>query len=131
ASGGIGVADKMIGLEGLLIHGPFSVQGEWANIDIERLAGVNQDAKAYYVSASWFPTGEMRNLDVKRGELGRTRILNPMTAGGFGALELAVRYDNVDLTDITGVATAGEYSAWTVGANWYPHPYTRFMVNYT
>ena len=26
---------------------------------------------------------------------------------------------------------AGEYSAITVGANWYPFPYVRFMVNYS
>jgi len=132
SSGAIGVSDRMVGLEGLYIHGPFSVQGEWATVDIDRLAGVNQDFQAFYVSGSWFLTGEMRNLDVKKGELGRTRILNPMTSGGMGALELAVRYDNVDLTEITGApTTAGEYSAWTIGANWYPHPYVRFMANYT
>jgi phosphate-selective porin OprO and OprP len=131
-SGAIGVSDRMIGLEGLLIHKAFSVQGEWADIQIDRLANVNNDAKAYYLAASWFPTGEMRNLDIKKGELGRTRILNPMTAGGMGALELAVRYDVVDLGGVTGVpATAGEYSAWTFGATWHPHPYVRFMANFT
>ena len=26
---------------------------------------------------------------------------------------------------------AGEYSGVTVGVNWYPFPYVRFMVNYT
>ena len=73
----------------------------------------------------------MRNLDVKKGELGRTKILNPVTSGGWGALELAARYDSVDLTNFKVPATAGEYTAWTVGANWYPHPYVRFMANYS
>lgn len=132
SSGAIGVSDKMVGLEGLLIHGPFSVQGEFAHVEIDRLANVTQDFDAYYLAGSWFVTGEMRNLNPKTGELGRTRILNPTTAGGWGALELAVRYDSVDLTDITGApTTAGEYKAWTVGANWYPFPYVRFMANFT
>ena len=131
SSGAIGDADTMIGLEGLYIHGPFSLQGEYANIDIDRTKGLQQEANAYYLAASWFLTGEKRNMDVKKGELGRTKILSPMTAGGFGAFELAARYDSADLTDITGVATAGEYTAWTLGATWYPFPYVRFMTNYT
>jgi phosphate-selective porin OprO/OprP len=132
SSGAIGDNDTMIGLEGLFIQGPFSVQAEWANIDIDRTNGLTETAQAYYVAASWFVTGEKRNMDVKKGELGRTKILAPMTAGGFGAFELAARYDSADLTDITGApTTAGEYTAWTLGANWYPFPYVRFMANYT
>ena len=38
---------------------------------------------------------------------------------------------DADLTEFAGVATAGEYSAVTVGATWYPFPYVRFMANYT
>jgi phosphate-selective porin OprO/OprP len=131
SSGGIGDSDTQIAGEALWIAGPFSLQGEYANIDIDRTNGVDQNAKAYYLAASWFVTGEKRNMEVKKGELGRTKILNPVTAGGPGAFELAVRYDSTDLTDITGVGTAGEYSAWTLGANWYPFPYVRFMANYS
>jgi phosphate-selective porin OprO/OprP len=130
-SGAIGVSDRMIGGEALFIYGPFSLQGEYADVKFDRIGDLTDEFKAFYVSGSWFITGEMRNLDVKKGELGRTKILNPVTSGGMGAVEVAVRYDNVDLTDIANVATAGEYEAWTVGLNWYPHPYVRFMANYT
>jgi phosphate-selective porin OprO and OprP len=130
-TGAVGVSDKMIGLEGMFIRGPLSVQSEWVRGDVDRHAGLSSDFNAYYVSGSWFVTGEMKNLDVKKGELGRTKILNPMTSGGLGALELAVRYDNVDLKKFNIAATAGEYTAWTFGANWYPHPYVRFMTNYS
>lgn len=129
-TGAIGDSDKMIGLEGLFINGPFSIQGEWATVDIDRTNGLNQSVDTYYVSASWYVTGERRNMDVKKGELGRTKILSPVTAGGMGALELIARYDTADLTDVT-VATAGEYTAWTLGATWMPFPYVRFMTNYT
>ena len=131
STGAVGVADTMVGLEGVFIQGPFAVQAEWAKADVDRLANVSSDFTTYYVAGSWFVTGEMKNLDVKKGEWGRTKILNPVTSGGLGALELAVRYDNTDLTNFNVPATAGEYSAWTLGANWYVHPYVRFMANYT
>ena len=131
STGAVGVADTMVGLEGVFIQGPFAVQAEWAKADVDRLANVSSDFTTYYVAGSWFVTGEMKNLDVKKGEWGRTKILNPVTSGGLGALELAVRYDNTDLTNFNIPATAGEYSAWTLGANWYVHPYVRFMANYT
>jgi phosphate-selective porin OprO/OprP len=139
-TGGIGDKDSQYAAEFLLIHKSLSLQAEYAVIDVERANGASEDLDAFYVSASWFPTGEMRNLDVRRGELGRTRILNPVTAGGFGAVELAVRYDSVDLSEaftqaappVAAVsALAGQYEAWTLGATWYPFPYVRFMVNYT
>ncbi len=131
STGAVGVSDRMIGVEGLYINGPFSIQAEYANADVDRLAGLSSDFNTYYVAGSFFITGDMRNLDVKKGELGRTKILNPVTSGGWGALELAARYDSVDLTNFNVPATAGEYTAWTVGANWYPHPYVRFMANYS
>jgi len=130
-TGAIGDSDSQLGAEFVYIWKNFSAQAEYANVSIDRTNGLDQEATVYYIEGSWFPTGETRNLDTKKGELGRTRILNPMTSGGLGALELAVRYDSVDFTDVTGVATAGEYTGVTVGANWHPHPYTRFMVNYT
>ncbi|MGH6998952.1 MAG: OprO/OprP family phosphate-selective porin, partial [Phenylobacterium sp.] len=98
STGAVGVADTMVGLEGVFIQGPFAVQAEWAKADVDRLANVSSDFTTYYVAGSWFVTGEMKNLDVKKGEWGRTKILNPVTSGGLGALELAVRYDNTDLT---------------------------------
>lgn len=130
-SGAIGDGDTQVAVEAAWLAGPFSLQGEFANIEIDRTNGLEQSATAYYVAASWFVTGEKRNLEVKKGEFGRTKILSPMTAGGPGAIELGIRYDNTDLSDITGVATAGEYTAWTAGATWYPFPYVRFMANYS
>jgi phosphate-selective porin OprO and OprP len=132
ATGGIGAKDVTYALEGAVVHGPLSVQAEWAQIQVDRVgAGQDPDLNTFYVFASFFPTGETRRYSASAGEFSRVKINNPTTAGGFGALELAVRYDSADLSDLPVVATAGEYSAWTVGATWYPIPYVRFMANYT
>lgn len=154
-------SDLMFAVEAAWVYNSFSVQGEYAHVEADKRCfavapgavnpcsqGADQgDVDAYYVTASWFPTGEMRRYEANRGEFNRTRILNPVTAGGTGAVELAVRYDNVDLSglqtvrrftgpggpvDVLGpVDRGGEYQAITLGANWYPFPYVRFMANYT
>jgi phosphate-selective porin OprO/OprP len=128
---GAGEQDTQIGLEAALVAGPFSVQGEWAQVDSDLTGGGSAKGTGYYAYASFFPTGEMRNYSADTGDFGRVRIRRPVTQGGMGAIELGLRYDNVDLTDFVGVASAGEYSAITVGATWYPIQYVRFVANYT
>ena len=145
-SGAIGDKDTTFAVEGAVVHNQFSLQGEYANIKVDRLnsgasAGTDPDLQVGYVFASFWPTGEMRNYDATKGEFGRPKILNPVTAGGFGGVELAVRYDWADLTDAYSTAStaasrtlsqdAGEYTAWTVGVNYYPTGYVRFQANYT
>lgn len=128
---GAGDSDRTLGLEAAAVWRSFSVQGEWATIKTDLTGGGEAEASGYYVFASFFPTGEQRKYDAGAGEFGRVSIRNPQTKGGIGAIELAARYDNADLTDFAGVPAAGEYSAVTVGATWYPVPYVRFMANYT
>ncbi|HYC97563.1 OprO/OprP family phosphate-selective porin [Brevundimonas sp.] len=128
---GAGESDTAVGVEAAAVWRSVSVQGEWATIDADLTGGGSAGATGYYVFASFFPTGEQRKYDAAAGEFGRVSIRNPLTKGGIGAVELAVRYDAADLTEFAGVAAAGEYSAVTLGATWYPFPYVRFMANYT
>jgi phosphate-selective porin OprO/OprP len=144
-TGAIADRDTTLAAEGAWIHGPFSVQGEYSNISVERLAttapGSNPDIKVGYAFVSFWPTGETRNYDPVAGEIKRPKILNPITAGGFGGVELALRYDYADLTDAYKSAStaasktlsqdAGKYTAWTLGVNYYPTAYVRFQANYT
>lgn len=132
STGAIADKDTTLAVEGAIVHGPFSVQGEYAQVNVDRIGpGAEPDIKVGYVFGSWFPTGETRRYQANMGDFNRIRILNPTTAGGFGAVELALRYDFADLGSVTGLPTGGEYSSWTAGANWYPIPYVRFMANYT
>lgn len=145
-SGNIGDSDTTYGVEAAWVHNSWSIQGEYANIDIKRFqsagtAGKDPKVEVGYVFASFWPTGETRNYNVTGGEFGRPKILNPVTAGGLGGVELALRYDFADLEDIyktanagaprTAAATAGKYTAWTAGVNYYPFAYVRVQANYT
>ena len=128
---GAGDGDTAIGLEAAGVWRNFSVQGEWAIIDADLTGGGSAQATGYYVFASFFPTGEQRKYKPADGKFDRVSIREPLGRGGLGAVELAVRYDAADLTEFAGVATAGEYSAVTLGATWYPWSHIRFMANYT
>lgn len=128
---GAGDGDTALGLEAAGVWRNFSVQGEWATIDADLTGGGSAGGTGYYVFASFFPTGEQRKYKAADGKFDRVSIRNPVTQGGMGAVELAVRYDAADLTEFAGVATAGEYSAVTLGATWYPWSHVRFMANYT
>ena len=97
--------------------------------------------KVGYAYVSFWPTGETRNYDATKGEFGRPKIVDPITAGGHGGVELLARYDYADLTDAYKKAStaaartltqdAGKYTAWTLGANYYPTAYVRLQANYT
>jgi len=139
-TGGIGNRDNTVAVEGAWVHGPFSLQGEYSNIDVTRqgTAGSDPTVKVGYAFVSFWPTGETRNYDPVAGEFKRPKILNPITAGGFGGVELAVRYDFADLTDAydtlkvkPATSQSGEYTGWTLGMNYYPTSYVRFQANYT
>ncbi|MBX7249778.1 MAG: OprO/OprP family phosphate-selective porin [Caulobacteraceae bacterium] len=140
-----GDADFTVAGEFAFVHSNLSLQAEYANISVDAIDGLatplanrrsDADFTTGYVFASWFPTGEMRQYDPRKGEFGRQKVLNPVTAGGTGALELLLRYDWADLTEArTGAGgflnQAGEYTGWTLGATYYPFSYVRVMANYT
>jgi phosphate-selective porin OprO/OprP len=145
STGAIGNHDETIGVEAAFIHNSFSVQGEYSNIKVARLStaapGGDPTVKVGYAFVSFWPTGEQRNYDAAKGEFGRPKILNPITGGGFGGVELLARYDYADLTDAYSSATtaagrtlsqdAGKYKGVTLGVNYYPTGYARLQANYT
>lgn len=160
AFGFVADEDVAVGAEAALVYGPVSVQGEYAHVEADRFcaatAGVDPcglgtdegSARTFYVFASWFPTGEMRRYDAGSGRFNRIKVKRPVTGGGPGAVELAVRYDRADLTDmqtarrftspagatqdvVTGLDRGGVYEGVTFGATWYPFSHVRFMANYT
>mgnify|MGYP000886202854 CR=1 FL=1 len=78
---------------------------------------------------SWFVTGEHKNYSKGKGIFDRiTPKKNFGTKGGFGALELAVRYSSLNLNykDING----GKMDNITFGINWYLNPVSRISFNY-
>ncbi|WP_069093889.1 OprO/OprP family phosphate-selective porin [Methyloligella halotolerans] len=125
--------DDMFVLEGAAVFKSLSVQGEYAQLEADdALAGFNPTYNGYYIDASWFITGEMRNYEADSGEFGRTKVLNPVTDGGWGAWQIAGRYDVLDLSDgsgaIPGCTECGEQKTWLIGLNWLTTDYTALKL---
>ncbi len=125
AAGGIPSEGQMtFGAEAAAVFGPFSAQGEYYTSTLEGngAGSADIDFDGWYVMASYFITGESRAYKADKGEFGRVK--------GDGAIEVAARYEMVDLED-TGFGTdASETTALTLGINYYFNPYVRAMLNY-
>jgi phosphate-selective porin OprO/OprP len=132
----IGEADTLWGLEAAIVLGSLSVQGEYMQDEVEipsSIANVTPTYSGWYVDASWFLTGESRPYE--HGVFGRVKVNNPVYggSGGWGAWQIAGRYDVLDLGDkaaaIPGCTACGEQKTWLIGVNWYLTDYVRLMLN--
>lgn len=123
-SGSLSYANRVerSGLEALWIDGPWSVQGERLHATAARGHG-NPDfsADGFYVFGSWVVTGESRPY--ANGNVG-----NIKPKGTWGAVELLLRYSELDLND--GPIRGGKEHDVTLGANWYLTQHFKFQANY-
>lgn len=124
---------NQVGTELAFVYGPLSIQGEYNfsfSNSTDTLGNENtNDFSAFYIIASYFITGEHRNYLTTEAAFGRIKPnRNLGQDGGFGALELALRYSASDL-DSKNVK-GGQLFDLTVGLNWYLNSVTRISANY-
>jgi phosphate-selective porin OprO/OprP len=156
--------DQFWGVEGAVIWGPVHFVGEYTQLEgtiandffapITCCNGSDPTYTGWYVEAGWFLTGETRSYN--EGEFGRIKVKNPVLGGGkgggWGAWQIAGRYDVLDLTDKAttiqgnpGIATGGnflqalstnctqcgEQKTWEVVLNWWLNDYTGLQFQYS
>jgi phosphate-selective porin OprO/OprP len=118
----------------VVVYNSLSFHGEYtmASISTGKYSALQQEKYAFssvFGTLSWLVTGEHKNYSKGKNAFGR---LSPKsnfgTKGGFGAVELALRYSNLNLNykDLNG----GRMDNLTLGVNWYLNPVTRIMFNY-
>lgn len=116
------------GLEAAVIHGPFHATAEahWLNADL--IAGPDPTFFGFYVEAGWFLTGETRGYRGARWDRTRVRRGGALEEGGFGAIQLNLRYDHLDL-NASGIV-GGVQNGLQFGVTWIPTDHVRFLINY-
>ncbi|HEY8064447.1 MAG TPA: porin [Methylosinus sp.] len=160
------------GFEAAAALGPVSVEAEYVGAQYERDAllaflyanggGSRLHYSAYHVAASLFLTGESRAASYdgydknwsSPGTYSDVKIKNPLGKGGYGAVEVAARYEGIDLNNgglvpasfvylataagsaaqkaIANTATlGGRQENVTVALNWYPVRGVRLQANWT
>jgi len=119
--------------------GPTSLKAEWMRSREQRNEQSNRNedlsdfiANAWYVAGTWLVTGEDKDNNVN--------ARRPLIKGGPGAIELAVRYEQLGFESAGKSGTSftnprAEYltpntdSVFTFGVNWITSRWTRVIVN--
>ncbi|MDJ0521990.1 MAG: porin [Planctomycetota bacterium] len=112
-----------------LVYGPFSLQAEYYSMDVDSPQAGDPTFTSWYAMASYWLTGECRNY--KKGVFSRVSPCCNFLDNDcccYGGIEIAVRYDFVDLSD--GAIQGGELTHFVVGVNWHLNPNARVMINW-
>jgi phosphate-selective porin len=130
---------RRLGTEAAWLPGPVSVKWEYARSNEERKhQGILDDdisdfvTSGWYLSGTWAVTGEQKDGDIEP----RT----PLFQGGFGALEVAARYERISFESALKAGTpflnpradpllGNSESVVTLGVNWYVNKWGKVVVN--
>ncbi len=97
--------------------GPYWILAELSDNHIDAPDLGNPRFRGYHLSGTWSLSGEMRPYRKPSGVLTGLPIAQNVRQGGLGALELGVRFSNIDLTD--GAIDGGDMNIASVGLNWW------------
>jgi phosphate-selective porin OprO/OprP len=104
------------------------VWGEYTTAEVTRKVdslGV-AEFKGYYVAGSMMLFGGQVQYNTNDGEFTQPRL-----GRSWGDVELAARYEFIDLNSPAAGITGGSGEAFTLGLNLYPNNNVKFMVNYS
>ncbi len=125
------------GVESILNVGPMQLVGEYQVNSVQRDSGF-EDTMFHggYVYLSYFLTGEHIPYSRSSGTVGRVKpfenffLVDTCDGGrghGWGALNVALRYSYLDISDADVLGGVGE--SVTLGLNWWWTPYSRLQFN--
>ena len=112
------------GVEAAGMWGPLALQGQYTREQIRRNLGQpGLTFGGWYVQGSYFLTNDSRAAAYDGGAFGGIK-----PNGRYGAWQLALRYDHLNLLDKD--VRGGEESNAAVALNWYINRYLRWSVDY-
>lgn len=120
--------ETSFGFEAAMIRGPWHAAAEVHWLAADRIAGEDPTFFGGYAEIGWFLTGESRGYRGGRFDRTRVRRGQAVEEGGFGAVQLNLRYDHLDLN--SGGIIGGSQDGFQVGLTWIPTDHVRFLFNY-
>lgn len=118
---------QRVDIESAIIYNSFAFQGEYLFIGVDSI-DTSYNFNSWYLQGSWFITGESKEYKAKKASFSRVKPLNPLTQGGWGAWEVAVRMSQIDIDDKDEEESIE--TDYTLGINWYATKNLRVMANY-
>lgn len=120
---------SMFGAELAGVAGSFWGQAEYMQSTISGYGYDNDTIRGYSVEGGVFLTGETKPWNEKQAAWARLHPKQNFNFnGGWGALELAARFDLMDMN--TKNISGGSMDIGTLGVNWYLNPHIRLMNNF-
>ena len=109
-------------------RGPLWLMADYSDNRIDAPASDDPNFTGYHVSATWSLTGEMRGYKRNRGVFDGLPVAQSVYQGGKGAMEMALRFSSIDLTD--GLIEGGEMDVATAQFNWWLSRSMALSLNY-
>lgn len=101
-------------------------QGEYSTVDVTRTGTLGTEHfNGFYVQGSAMLFGGQYRYNRAEGE-----FTQPSLGSARGDLEMAARFEYLDLNSRAAGTMGGAGEAWTVGLNYYPNNNVKFMVNF-
>jgi len=108
--------------------GPVWLMAEYSDNHVDAPTLDNPRFTGYHLSGTWAISHEMRAYRKRSGVFGGLPIAQSVEQGGRGALEMALRYSSIDLTD--GQVAGGEMDVATAQFNWWLTNSMALSLNY-
>lgn len=110
-----------------LVAGPLDLVAEATGVRAVLSGNRIANYWGYYASLGWFITGESRPFNPSTMLFARVRPHRNLFEGGPGALQLALRWSELDLD---GPTDGGRGNELTTVLNWWLNPHARISVSY-
>lgn len=114
------------GLEFAAHYQGLKLQSEYISSKVTRKENLGTEKfSGYYVSGSWLLFGGIQRWDASQGE-----FTQPSRGKSWGDVELAFRYDYLNLNSRLDGVMGGASEGYTLGLNWHANDNIKVMLNY-
>ncbi|TKB56141.1 OprO/OprP family phosphate-selective porin [Ferrimonas aestuarii] len=117
------------GIEAIYQHRNFMLLGEYMNSTADQIDDEDVEVDAYYATASYVLTGEQWRYSGKKGVMKSPRPGQAISEGGWGAWEVAVRYEQANFLE-DHMKYGGDLTTLVFGVNWYMENNLKMQLNY-
>jgi phosphate-selective porin OprO/OprP len=121
--------DHVIGIELAGLSGPFNATAEASVLTVHAFApGPRPRFQGGYIEVGYFLTGETRRYNAQQWL--HVAPKSPVGSGGFGAIQVVLRLDYVDLESKRAGIYGGRQMAYLLGLNWHPIDQLKLMADF-